>query len=93
MNKKTITTIIISIAIFVLAGALIYRYIIPPAKGSGVQVTIPHPVNPNFNQEAIDTLKKAKFYDVNIKPTTYNTINTESTSALSAREILARIRS
>ncbi len=93
MNKKTITTIIISVAIFVLAVALLYRYLIPPSKGSGVQVTIPHPVNPNFNQEEIDTLKKTKFYDVNIKPTTYNTINSKSTIALSAREISAQIRS
>jgi LPS O-antigen subunit length determinant protein (WzzB/FepE family) len=57
MRKKNIITIIISAVIFMVAAALLYRYLAPPTKGSGIQVTVPHKVNPNFNQEQLNILK------------------------------------
>ncbi len=50
-----------------VAVALLYRYLAPPTKGSGIQVTIPHKVNPNFNQEQLNVLKNDVVdYTVNI---------------------------
>lgn len=57
MKKKDIITIVISVIIFIVAGALIYRYFVPPPKDSGIKVVIPRPVDPNFNQDQLNVLK------------------------------------
>ena len=57
MKKKNIFTLIITSVGFIVAVALLYRYLAPPTQGSGIKVTIPHPVNPNFNTEQLNTLK------------------------------------
>ena len=67
MRKKNIITIVVAVTAFIVIGALLYRYIFPPTKGTGIQVTIPHKVNPNFNQEELDALKNDVVdYTVNI---------------------------
>ncbi|TXI86703.1 MAG: hypothetical protein E6Q36_08835 [Chryseobacterium sp.] len=69
MKKKDIVIIVISVIIFVIAGGLLYRYLAPPTQGSGVKVIIPHPVDPNFNQEQLDVLKNdVTDYSQNIAP-------------------------
>jgi len=57
MRKKNIITIIISAVAFIVAVALLYRYLAPPTKGSGIQVVVSAPVNPSFNQEQLNVLK------------------------------------
>lgn len=57
MRKKNIITIIISTVVFIVAAALLYRYLAPPTKNSGIMVTIPHPVNPTFNQDQLNVLQ------------------------------------
>lgn len=57
MKKKNVVVIIISVVVFVIAAALLYRYLFPPSADSNVKVIIPHPVEPDFNQEQLDTLK------------------------------------
>jgi hypothetical protein len=57
MKKRDIITIIISVVIFIVAAGLAYRYFVPPPQNSGIQVEIPHPVDPNFNQDQLNTLK------------------------------------
>jgi hypothetical protein len=67
MRKKNIITIVVAVTAFIVVGALLYRYIFPPTKGTGIQVTIPHKVNPNFNQEELGVLKNDVVdYTVNI---------------------------
>lgn len=69
MRRRDVTIIIISVIIVVVAVALLYRYFAPPTKGSGVQYTVPHPVNPNFNQEQLNVLKNDVVdYSQNINP-------------------------
>lgn len=57
MKKRDITLLIIAVIIFIITLGLIYRYIIPPPKDSGITVIVPHPVSPTFNQQDLDTLK------------------------------------
>lgn len=57
MKRKDIITIIIAVVVFVIAVGFIYRYFVPAPKNSGIQVEVPHPVNPNFSQEQLETLK------------------------------------
>ena len=57
MRKKNIITIMISAVAFIVAVALLYRYLAPPTRGSGVQVVVPAPVNPSFNQEQLNVLQ------------------------------------
>jgi len=57
MKRKNIITIIISAIVFIVAVALLYRYLAPPTKCSGIQVTIPHAVNPTFNQDQLNVLQ------------------------------------
>jgi len=67
MRKKNIITIIVLAIVFIVAVALLYRYFAPPTKGTGIQVTVPHKVNPNFNQEELGVLKNDVVdYSVNI---------------------------
>ena len=67
MRKKNIITIMISAVAFIVAVALLYRYLAPPTRGSGVQVVVPAPVNPNFNQEQLNVLQSDVVdYTVNI---------------------------
>ncbi len=57
MKKRDIITLVVSVVILLIAGALIYRYFVPPAKDNGVQVVVPRPVQATFNQQQLDTLK------------------------------------
>lgn len=57
MKKKDIITIIISVIVLIVAVGLIYRYFVPPPKDSGIQVEVPHPADPTFNQEQLKVLK------------------------------------
>lgn len=69
MKKRDITIIIVSVVIFIIAAALLYRYLAPPTQGSGVKVIIPHPVDSNFNQEQLNVLKDDVVdYSQNITP-------------------------
>jgi len=68
MRKKNIITIAVSVAIFLVAAALLYRYLFPPTSNSGIKYEAPHPVNPNFNQTQLEVLKSKKDYTQNIKP-------------------------
>ncbi|MSR89612.1 hypothetical protein EXS53_01635 [Patescibacteria group bacterium] len=69
MKRKNIITIIVSVVIFVLAVALLYRYLAPPTKDSNIKYTVPHPVNPNFNADQLKVLNgDVVDYSQNIKP-------------------------
>lgn len=57
MRRKNIVTIIVSTVVFIVAAALLYRYLAPPTKNSGIMVTVPHAVNPTFNQEQLNVLQ------------------------------------
>jgi hypothetical protein len=61
--------VIASVAIVIVAIALLYRYIAPPTKGSGVKYEVPHKVDPNFNEEQLKVLKNDVVdYNQNISP-------------------------
>lgn len=69
MKKRDIIIIIVSAVILVIVGALLYRYLAPPTSDSGVQVVVPHPVDPNFNQDQLNVLKNdVTDYSQNITP-------------------------
>lgn len=57
MKKKDIITLIVSIVIFMVAGVLIYRFIVPPPKDTGIKVIIPRPVKTSFDSEIIKILR------------------------------------
>ncbi len=57
MKKRDIITLIVSVVILLIAGALIYRYFVPPSQNNGVQVVVPRPVQTTFDQQQLDTLK------------------------------------
>jgi len=57
MKRKEILTIIISVAVVIMLLAFVYRYFVPAAKDSGIQVEVPRPVTPTFNQDQLNTLK------------------------------------
>lgn len=84
MKRRDITIIIVSFVIFIIAGALLYRYLAPPTQGSGVKVIIPHPVEPNFNQEQLNILKNdVTDYSQNITPAdTTSTITPTNTQSV-----------
>ncbi len=69
MKKRDIIIIIVSVVILVVVGALLYRYLAPPSSNSGIMVEVPHPVNPNFNQAQLNSLKNdVTDYSQNITP-------------------------
>lgn len=71
MKKKNNVLIVASIVLVLLALALLYRYLAPPTQGSGIMVTVPHPVVPTFNQEQLDVLKNDTVdFSQNIAPKT-----------------------
>ncbi len=57
MKKRDIITLIVSVVILLIAGALIYRYFVPPSQNNGVQVVVPRAVQTTFDQQKLDTLK------------------------------------
>lgn len=67
MRKKDLITIVVVVALIVVGGALLYRYIYPPTS-SGITYEAPHPVNPSFNQTQLDALKARTDYTPNITP-------------------------
>ncbi len=70
MKKRDVITLIVSVTILLIAGALIYRYFVPPSKDNGVQVEVPRPVESTFNQNQLSTLKNdVKDYTPDITPT------------------------
>jgi hypothetical protein len=69
MKKRDITLLVVAVLIVIVTLALIYRYIIPPPKDTGITVIVPHPVDPNFNQQQLDTLKnKTTDFSADITP-------------------------
>jgi len=69
MKKKDIITLIISVIILIITLGLVYRYLVPPAKDTGIKVEVPHPVDPEFNQEQLKTLKNdVKDYSQDLTP-------------------------
>ncbi len=69
MKKRDIIIIIVSAVILLIVGLLLYRYLAPPTSDSGVQVVVPHPVDPNFNQDQLNVLKNdVTDYSQNITP-------------------------
>lgn len=68
MNRRNIITIIISVAIFIFAAALIYRYFIPPPKDASIKVEVPRPVTTTFDQNKLDTLKSLRDFTPDITP-------------------------
>lgn len=78
MKKKNVVLIVSSVIVVLLALALLYRYIVPPSKGTGIMVVVPHPVSPTFNQEQLNTLKNDTVdYSQNITPQT-SQLNTDT---------------
>jgi hypothetical protein len=73
MKRRDITVIIVSVVVLIIVGALLYRYLAPPSSDSTIKVEVPAQVNPDFNNEELNTLKsdKIKFYDKNINPTSF----------------------
>lgn len=57
MKKKNIVMIVVLVTVFAVILALSYRYIFPPSPDSQVKVSIPHPVNSEFDQKQLDTLR------------------------------------
>mgnify|MGYP003534536541 CR=1 FL=1 len=57
MKKRDIITLVVSVVVLLIAGALIYRYLVPPSQNNGVQVVVPRPVQTTFDQQQLDTLK------------------------------------
>lgn len=71
MKKKNSILIVSSVVLVALALALLYRYLAPPTQGSGIMVTVPHPVVSTFNQEQLNTLKNETVdFSQNIAPKT-----------------------
>lgn len=68
MKKRDITLLIVSVLIFIVTLGLLYRYLVPPPKDSGITVVIPHPVDPNFNQEQLDQLKATTDFSQDLTP-------------------------
>jgi len=69
MKRRDMIIVIASVAIVIVAIALLYRYIAPPTKGSGVKYEVPHKVDPNFNEEQLKVLKNDVVdYNQNISP-------------------------
>lgn len=69
MNKKNIISIVVSVIVIVIIIGLVYRYLIPPSPNTGVQVEVPRPVVPTFNEEQLKTLKNdVKDYSQDITP-------------------------
>ncbi len=68
MKKKDIITLIVAVVIIIIVIGLLYRYIVPPAKNSGVMVEVPHPVDPQFNQSQLNTLKSTTDFTQDITP-------------------------
>ncbi len=70
MKRKNAIIIILSVVILVVSLALLYRYLFPPSPDSQVKVIIPHPVDPNFNEEQLNVLKNDVVdFSQNINPT------------------------
>lgn len=63
MKRKDILVVLGSVAILVIAAALIYRYFAPPSNDASVVVVIPHKVTPDFNQKQLDELKDPALHD------------------------------
>lgn len=63
MNRKNILTIVVAVIIIVVAGGLVYRFFAPPTKDTSVQVTVPRPVVPTFDQEQLNQLSNPKYKD------------------------------
>ena len=70
MNRRDIIKLVGSVVVVLVVIALIYRYLVPPAKNNGIEVVVPHPVNSSFNQTQLNTLRnKVTDYRPDITPT------------------------
>lgn len=93
MNKKNTIIIISTTAVVIAASALIYSYIAPPSKGTGITVEVPHPVTPTFNQAQLDILKnKVVDYSQNISPAATSSSPNNSNSFNSKQSLRNMLR-
>lgn len=56
MKKKDIFALIFAVVIFVVLAAVIYRYVFPPQKNTGIKVEVPRPVVAQFDNDTIDNV-------------------------------------
>lgn len=63
MKRRDIISIAFAVIVFVIAGGLIYRYFAPPTADKTIKVTVPHKVDPTFNQSQITQLTNPALQD------------------------------
>lgn len=69
MKRRDIFIIIASVVVVLIVAGLLYRYLAPPSADSTIQVEIPHPVDPNFNEIQLNVLKHdVRDYSQDITP-------------------------
>lgn len=60
MKKKDIVSLVVAIAIFMVAAGVIYRYIVPPPQNTGIKVEVPRKVVPEFDVATINNVLRNK---------------------------------
>ncbi len=72
MKKKDIFALIFAVVVFVITGAVVYRYVFPPQQNTGIKVEVPRPVVAEFDRDTIDNVllkeDQVKDYTPNISP-------------------------
>ncbi len=58
MKRNDIIKLSLSVAALIVVLAFAYRYFVPAPKNSGIQVEVPRPVTPTFDQDQLNTLKR-----------------------------------
>ncbi len=66
MKPRDIVIIIICLIIIIISGIILYSNFAPVPKDSGITVEIPRKVDPNFNQEKLQTLKALTDYTIDL---------------------------
>ena len=60
MKRKDIISLVVAIAIFMVAAGVIYRYVVPPPKNTGIKVEVPRKVVPEFDMATVNNDLKNK---------------------------------
>ncbi len=65
MKRKDIVSLVIAIVIFMVAAGVIYLYVVPPPKDTGIKVEVPRKVVSEFDMSTINgvLLNKDKVQD------------------------------
>lgn len=66
MKPRDIVIIVICVIIILVSGIILYSNFAPVPKDSGITVEIPHPVEPDFNQEQLQKLKGLTDYTLDL---------------------------